>query len=217
MRDALAEGLSRGLSTLSLSLSDEQQSQLLAYLALLLKWNKVYNLTSVREPEQMLAQHLMDCLAAIPAVMKEFPAACDLLDVGSGGGLPSVVFAIACPQWRVTAIDTVAKKAAFIQTAAHSLKLSNLVSVHGRVEHQTQTFELVTCRAFAELADFTQWSLKALKPHGRWLAMKGKHPQAELERLPDDVLVEQIQTLTVPGLDADRCLVWLKPKTGAFE
>ncbi|NDG15413.1 MAG: 16S rRNA (guanine(527)-N(7))-methyltransferase RsmG, partial [Betaproteobacteria bacterium] len=107
MSDALAEGLSRGLSTLALSLSDEQQSQLLAYLALLLKWNKVYNLTSVREPEQMLAQHLMDCLAAIPAVMKEFPAACDLLDVGSGGGLPSVVFAIACPQWRVTAIDTV--------------------------------------------------------------------------------------------------------------
>ncbi|MFM7698170.1 MAG: 16S rRNA (guanine(527)-N(7))-methyltransferase RsmG [Limnohabitans sp.] len=217
MSDALARGLSQGLSALALSLSEEQQGQLLAYLSLLMKWNKVYNLTSVREPQQMLSHHLLDCLAAIPAVSHAFPAACDLLDVGSGGGLPSVVFAIACPHWRVTAIDTVAKKAAFIQTVAHSLKLSNLVSVHGRVEDQTQAFDLVTCRAFAELVDFTQWSVKVLKPHGRWLAMKGKYPHAEIERLPDSVWLEQIQTLTVPGVDADRCLVWLKPKSGVPE
>jgi 16S rRNA (guanine527-N7)-methyltransferase len=118
---------------LALPLSDDQQTQLLAFLALLLKWNKVYNLTSVREPEQMLTQHVMDCLAVIPEVLKAYPNKIDLLDVGSGGGLPSVVFAIACPQWRVTAIDAVAKKAAFVQQVVVSLKLTNLRGIHARV------------------------------------------------------------------------------------
>jgi len=208
---SLALGLRQGLSDLALPLTDQQQTQLLDYLALLLKWNKVYNLTSVRDPEQMLAQHVLDCLAAIPVVLQEFPSACDVLDVGSGGGLPSVVFAIACPHWRVTAIDAVAKKAAFVQTVAHTLKLANLHSIHGRVEELSQTFDLVTCRAFAELADFTRWSHAALNPSGRWLAMKGKHPQAEIDRLPAGVRVERIQSLNVPSVDAERCLVWLKP------
>ena len=134
-----------------------------------------------------------------------------VLDVGCGGGLPSVVFAIACPQWRVTAIDAVAKKTAFVQTAAHALKLTNLNVIHGRVEELSQTFDLVTCRAFAELADFTRWTAASLNPSGRWLAMKGKYPQAEIERLPKEALIEKVQTLSVPGLDADRCLVWLSP------
>jgi 16S rRNA (guanine527-N7)-methyltransferase len=211
LTDALALGLRQGLSDLTLPLTDQQQTQLLDYLALLLKWNKVYNLTSVRDPEQMLGQHVLDCLAAIPAVLQEFPAACDVLDVGSGGGLPSVVFAIACPQWRVTAIDAVAKKTAFVQTVAHAVKLENLQSIHGRVEELSQTFDLVTCRAFAELADFTRWSHAALNPNGRWLAMKGKHPQAEIDRLPAGVRVERIQSLNVPGMVAERCLVWLEP------
>ena len=208
---SLAQGLRQGLSDLALPLTDQQQAQLLDYLALLLKWNKVYNLTSVRDPEQMLDQHLMDCLAAIPELLHEFPAACDVLDVGCGGGLPSVVFAIACPQWRITAIDAVAKKTAFVQTVAHALKLTNLDVIHGRVEELSQTFDLVTCRAFAELADFTRWTAASLNPSGRWLAMKGKYPQAEIERLPKEVLIEKVQTLRVPGLDADRCLVWLSP------
>jgi 16S rRNA (guanine527-N7)-methyltransferase len=134
-----------------------------------------------------------------------------VLDVGCGGGLPSVVFAIACPQWRITAIDAVAKKTAFVQTVAHTLKLTNLNVIHGRVEELSQTFDLVTCRAFAELADFTHWTAASLNPSGRWLAMKGKYPQAEIERLPKEVLIEKVQTLRVPGLGADRCLVWLSP------
>ncbi len=213
LTSSLAQALQQGLAHLALPLSDDQQTQLLAFLALLLKWNKVYNLTSVREPEQTLTQHVMDCLAVIPEVLKAYPNKIDLLDVGSGGGLPSVVFAIACPQWRVTAIDAVAKKAAFIQTVALSLKLNHLVSVHGRVETVTQPFDLITCRAFAELADFTHGSAKALKPGGRWLAMKGKFPQAEIDRLPPTVSLEHTQVVNVPGLDAQRCLVWMKPVT----
>ncbi len=211
MTPSLAQGLSQGLLHLALPLTGQQQAQLLDYLALLLKWNKVYNLTSVRDPEQMLTQHLMDCLAAIPELLHDFPASCDVLDVGCGGGLPSVVFAIACPHWQVTAIDAVAKKAAFVQTVAHSLTLTNLHAIHGRVEALSQTFDLVTSRAFAELADFTRWSASSLKPSGRWLAMKGKYPQAEIDRLPAGVMVEKVQTLNVPGLEAERCLVWLRP------
>ena len=208
---ALAQELNSGLLTLGLTLSSEQQQRLLDYMGLLIKWNKVYNLTAVREPQPMLHQHLLDCLAAVPPLQQRFPGACNLLDVGAGGGLPSVVLAIACPQWRVTAVDTVAKKTAFIQTVAHQLGLNNLQSVHARVEELEGSFDVITCRAFASLTNFCVSSRHLLKPEGTWLALKAKRPQAELDELPSTVAVDSVQPLAVPGLDADRCLVWMRP------
>ena len=210
MSHVLAPALARGLAALDLSLSEAQQQQLLAYLDLLLKWNKVYNLTAVRDPEQMLVQHLLDCLAVIPPLRQRLPNLKTVLDVGAGGGLPAVVLAIACPALQVTAVDTVAKKAAFIQTAAHTLGLPNLQGVHARVEDLRGPFELITSRAFASLSDFVSGSRAALQPGGVWMAMKGKHPADELAALPADVVLEQVQHLQVPGLDAERCLVWMR-------
>ena len=207
----LALVLAEGLQTLSLELTHVQQQALLDYIALLGKWNKVYNLTAVREPEQMLSQHVLDCLAVLPPLKQVFPEALDLLDVGAGGGLPSVVFAITCPHWQITAVDTVAKKAAFIQTTAHSLRLVNLKAVHSRVEALTGGFDVVTCRAYASLRDFCDSSRHLLKPNGVWMAMKAKLSAEELTDLPATVRVDKVEPLAVPGLDADRCLVWMRP------
>ena len=211
MKTSLALALSEGLQSLSLELKQAQQQALLDYIALLGKWNKVYNLTAVREPEQMLSQHVLDCLAVLPPLKQVFPEALDLIDVGAGGGLPSVVFAIACPHWQITAVDTVAKKAAFIQTTAHSLKLVNLRAVHSRVEALAGGFDVVTCRAYASLSDFCDSSRHLLKPNGVWMAMKAKLWAEELTDLPATVRVDKVETLAVPGLEADRCLVWMRP------
>ena len=211
MKTSLALALSEGLQSLSLELTQAQQQALLDYIALLGKWNKVYNLTAVREPEQMLSQHVLDCLAVLPPLKQVSPEALDLIDVGAGGGLPSVVFAIACPHWQITAVDTVAKKAAFIQTTAHSLRLVNLKAVHSRVEALTGSFDVVTCRAYASLRDFCGSSRHLLKPNGVWMAMKAKLSAEELTDLPATVRVDKVETLAVPGLDADRCLVWMRP------
>ena len=211
MKTSLALALSEGLQSLLLELTQAQQQALLDYIALLGKWNKVYNLTAVREPEQMLSQHVLDCLAVLPPLKQVFPEALDLIDVGAGGGLPSVVFAIACPHWQITAVDTVAKKAAFIQTTAHSLRLVNLRAVHSRVEALTGGFDVVTCRAYASLRDFCDSSRHLLKPNGVWMAMKAKLSAEELTDLPATVRVDKVEPLAVPALDADRCLVWMRP------
>ena len=208
---SLALALADGLQSLSLELTLAQQQALLDYIALLCKWNKVYNLTAVREPEHMLSHHVLDCLAVLPPLKQVFSEALDLIDVGAGGGLPSVVFAIACPHWQITAVDTVAKKAAFIQTTAHSLRLVNLRAVHSRVEALTGGFDVVTCRAYASLRDFCDSSRHLLKPNGVWMAMKAKLSAEELTDLPATVRVDKVETLAVPGLDADRCLVWMRP------
>ncbi len=211
MKTLLALALSEGLQSLSLELTQAQQQALLDYIALLGKWNKVYNLTAVREPEHMLSHHVLDCLAVLPPLKQVSPEALDLIDVGAGGGLPSVVFAIACPHWQITAVDTVAKKAAFIQTTAHSLRLVNLKAVHSRVEALTGGFDVVTCRAYASLRDFCDSSRHLLKPNGVWMAMKAKLSAEELTDLPATVRVDKVEPLAVPGLDADRCLVWMRP------
>jgi 16S rRNA (guanine527-N7)-methyltransferase len=182
----------------------------LDYLDLLGKWNKIYNLTAVRDPAQMLTQHLLDCLAVVQPLKARLPALQTVLDVGAGGGLPAVVLAVACPQWQVSAVDTVAKKAAFIQTAAHSLGLPNLRGIHARVEDLAEGYDLVCSRAFASLADFTSWSAAALKPGGVWMAMKGRVPDEELAALPPGVRVDEVQLLQVPGLEAQRCVVWMR-------
>ena len=211
MKTSLALALADGLQSLSLELTLAQQQALLDYIALLCKWNKVYNLTAVREPEHMLSHHVLDCLAVLPPLKQVFSEALDLIDVGAGGGLPSMVFAIACPHWQITAVDTVAKKAAFIQTTAHSLRLVNLRAVHSRVEALTGGFDVVTCRAYASLRDFCDSSRHLLKPNGVWMAMKAKLSAEELTDLPATVRVDKVETLAVPGLDADRCLVWMRP------
>ena len=199
--------------TLGLDLSDVQLQQLLDYLGLIQKWNKVYNLTAVRDPQAMLVQHLVDSLSLIPALRRHLAATPGqrLMDVGSGGGLPGVVVAICEPGLDVSCVDAVAKKASFIQQVAAELRLSNLHGVHSRVEElQVAPFDVITSRAFASLLDFTTLTRQHLKPGAIWMAMKGQHPQDELAALPADLDVFHVEQLQVPGLDAQRCLIWIK-------
>lgn len=215
--DSLRTQLQAGVHTLGLDLSEAQIRQLLDFLALLQKWNKVYNLTAVRDPQEMLTHHLLDSLAAVAPLRREVAAlgqggAAKLLDVGSGGGLPGVVFAICCPSVDVSCVDAVGKKAAFIQQAAVALRLPNLHGVHARVETLAGPFDLISCRAFASLPDFVTWSRGALAaPRGVWLSMKGKRPEDEIAALPPGVGVFHVEPLAVPGLDAERCIVWMRP------
>lgn len=209
-----------GLAELGLELNEEQVSSLLAYQDLIGKWTQVYNLTAVRDPAEMMTHHLLDSLAAVLPLRRYLAqtglSSARLLDVGSGAGLPGVVFAICCPNVSVTCVDTVAKKAAFIKQAALALKLPNLHGLHARVETiappATEPFDVICSRAFASLPDFTRWSASALTPEGVWMAMKGKRPDDELAVLPADVAVFHVEQLQVPGLDAERCIVWLKKR-----
>ena len=211
MSDALTV-LKAGAAELGLNLSEAQFEQLLGYLALIQKWNKVYNLTAVRDPQEMLTHHLLDSLTAVAPLLRHTGGrAARVLDVGSGGGLPGIVLAICRPEIDVRCVDTVAKKAAFIQQVAATLKLPNLHGIHARVESLTGPFDVICCRAFASLPAFVNWSRGALAEQGVWMAMKGKHPQAEIDGLPADVRVFHVEPLTVPGLDAERCMVWMRP------
>ena len=223
--DALETALRQGLAALDLALPDAAVRQLLDYMAALERWNRVYNLTAVRAPAEMLTHHLLDSLAVVaplrrhlglPPVPAQAPgesstAPVRVLDVGSGGGLPGVVLAIACPDLQVTCVDAVAKKAAFVGQVAASLRLPHLRGVHARVESLAGPFDLICSRAFASLADFATWSRAALAPHGVWMAMKGRVPHDEMAALPADVEVFHVEPLTVPGLEAERCLVWMRP------
>ena len=222
MTKPLESELRAGARTLGLDLSDAQVDQLLAYQDLIQKWTKVYNLTAVRDPAEMLTHHLLDSLAVVLPLQKQMvamreagvlavDASVRLLDVGSGAGLPGAVIAICCPDVTVHCVDTVAKKAAFIQQVAASLKLSNLRGIHARVENLTDTYQVVSSRAFASLLDFVTWSRKCLVEQGVWMAMKGKHPSDEIAALPAGVQVFHVEPLVVPGLDAERCILWLRP------
>ena len=280
----LESELRAGMDALGVSLSNQQVGQLLDYLALIQKWTRVYNLTAVRDAEEMLTHHLLDSLAVLTPLRQQLadpkpesgahpssattatttksattapatatatattpaltpgltpalappptpathtqhatqalqatPAAngvpavkTHLLDVGSGAGLPGVVIAICCPDIQVDCVDTVAKKAAFIQQVAVTLKLANLRGLHARVETLTTPYAVISSRAFASLADFTQWSGAALAEQGIWMAMKGKDPADEIAALPPTVKVFHVEQLQVPGLDAQRCIVWLR-------
>ncbi len=219
----LKNTLQVGLQQLKLDLDERQVELLLDYLGLLQKWNKVYNLTAVRDPGEMMTHHLLDTLAAIGPLQRQTQGReLHLLDVGSGGGLPGVVIAIVCPQIQVTCVDTVAKKAAFIQQAAATLKLPNLRGLHARVESLNalsgQGYDVVCSRAFASLVDFVNWSRSAINADGVWMAMKGKHPGDELAALNTQaaaVDVFHVEQLHVPGLEAERCIVWMRPAAGA--
>ena len=216
----IVQELSLGVGSLSLNVSDPQQRQLLSYMALIQKWNKVYNLTALRQAQEILTHHLLDSLSAVSPLLGHIAktkgdanADIELLDVGSGGGLPGVVIAICCPNIRVTCVDTVSKKAAFVQQVAASLRLSNLRGVHARVESLTGPYDVICSRAFASLPDFVSWSAAALSDGGVWMAMKGKLPEAEMAALPSLAEVFHVEQLQVPGLEADRCMVWMKKST----
>ena len=210
----LEAGLRSGAQALGLALTDAQIQHLLDYAALIQKWNKVYNLTALRDPADMLTHHLLDSLTAIAPLRRYTQGQpVRVLDVGSGGGLPGVVLAICMPELNVSCVDTVAKKAAFVQQVAVSLKLPNLRGVHARVESLTDPYQIICSRAFASLPDFVTWSRSALADGGVWMAMKGKRPQGEIDALPTDIRVFHVEPLKVPGLDVERCMVWMKPQT----
>ncbi|MDD5335410.1 MAG: 16S rRNA (guanine(527)-N(7))-methyltransferase RsmG [Rhodoferax sp.] len=228
----LEADLRAGLRTLALDLSAVQVGQLLDYLALIQKWNKVYNLTALRDPTSMLTHHLLDSLAVVSPLRRvlaglvrplvdSHTASFRLLDVGAGAGLPGVVIAVCCPEVAVTCVDAVAKKAAFVQQAAVTLKLPNLRGLHGRVEAMTpgsgEGYDIVSSRAFASLAEFTRWSSAALAAHGAWLAMKGKVPDEEIALLPPEVKVFHVEQLLVPALPAERCIVWMQKTSTPLE
>jgi 16S rRNA (guanine527-N7)-methyltransferase len=206
--------LRSGLRALGLELSDHQISQLLAYAGLLRKWGKVYNLTAVKGEAEVLTHHLLDSLAVVGPLRRAVPATgAKLLDVGSGAGLPGVVIAIACPGIQVECVDAVAKKAAFVQQAAGTLKLPNLRGIHSRVESLTGRHDVITSRAFSSLADFVGLTRHLLAESGIWMAMKGRHPAQEIASLPPGVAMFHVEQLQVPGLGAERCLVWLRHDT----
>lgn len=231
------------------SMSPAQQQSLADYMVLLAHWNSTFNLTALRDPQDMLTHHLADCLVVLAPLQRHLaerggalalaadagaqasgtPAATEpstssvatsasttspavrLLDVGSGGGLPGVVLAIGCPHLQVTCVDTVGKKAAFIRQVAAELKLPNLRAEHARVEQLNSRFDLITSRAFASLLDFVSLTRDRMAEGAVWMAMKGKQPDEELAVLPPDVKVFHVEQLNVPGLDAQRCLVWMRP------
>ena len=216
MSEDLKLALAEGISALGLSLGEEAQKQLLDYMALIQKWNKVYNLTALRDSHEILTHHLLDSLSAIGPLMQQtrsLDGAFSFLDVGSGGGLPGVVIAICCPGVKVTCVDAVSKKAAFVQQVAASLKLGNLKGIHARVETLSGPFDVIGSRAFASLPDFVNWSSGALADGGVWMAMKGKLPEEEMSALPPMVQVFHVEQLLVPGLNAERCMVWMKKST----
>lgn len=223
---ALRERLDQAARTLGLAPGDVAGDRLIAYLQLLLRWTRVYNLTAVRDADDALSHHLVDSLAAVMPLRRMMSRApgrapggpLRVLDVGSGGGLPGVVLAIVEPAWQVTCVDTVAKKAGFIRQVAAELGLPNLQGVHARVEAMAVPaggFDVIVSRAFASLADFTRLSRPALASQGVWLALKGRTPSDEMAALPADVQVFHVEQLQVPGLDAQRCLVWLRPSPTA--
>ena len=212
--DALRPALQDAATRLALDVSAPQLDALLDYLALLQRWNATYNLTAVREPQQMLTHHLADCLAVVAPLRRQAGTGpLRLLDAGSGGGLPGAVIALLNPDTNVTCVDTVGKKAAFVQQVAGELRLSNLHARHARVEQMTaEPYEVVASRAFAALADFTRLTRQHLAVNGVWMAMKAKPPTDEIAQLPANIEVFHVEQLDVPGLGAERCLVWMRPK-----
>lgn len=207
---AMGKGIGDICARLGLAVSASQVDALHRYLDLLQRWNATYNLTAVRDREAMLTQHLADCLAVVPALQGRAQAG-RLLDVGSGGGLPGVVLATLLPVWQVTCADAVAKKMAFVRQVAGSLPLPNLRAEHTRIETlKAPPFDVITSRAFASLAEFVSLTRHLLAPGGAWMAMKGRVPDDEIAALPAGVHVFHVEQLDVPGLDAQRCLVWMR-------
>lgn len=213
----LAAELAEGAASLGLALEPPQEAGLLAYLALLGKWGKVYNLTALRDPQAMLRLHLLDCLALVPPLRRELEARSQrastprILDVGSGAGLPGVVLALLNPSWQIVSLDAVAKKTRFVQQVTAELGLPNLHPVHARVEAwQSEGFPIIVSRAFASLVDLVRLTGSLLAENGVWAAMKGRPSGDELASVREVAEVFHVEPLQVPGLDAARSLVWMR-------
>jgi len=207
-KEALAKVLADGIAEMGLDVDAQQQAKLMGYLQLMHKWNAVYNLTSLRDPMQMVTHHLLDSLAAVPA----FAGARNVLDVGAGGGLPGIVLAITRPDMQLAMIDTVHKKTAFLTQVKAELGLAN-TTVHTMKVQDLQVsdkFDVITSRAFADLSDFVNWSGHLLGDGGRFIALKGVAPSEERERLPQEWKVSGLQPLQVPRLGAERHLVFIE-------
>ena len=202
-----AQELSTGARELGIQLSETQHSQLLAYLALLIKWNKAYNLTAVRNPDEMVSRHLLDSLSVVPFVEGE-----RWLDVGSGGGMPGIPLAIMFPEMKVSLLDSNGKKTRFQTQVKLELKLDNLQVIHSRAEEfqPDQPFTGIISRAFSSLEDFTVWTRHMGNTDTRWLAMKGLHPADELVALPADFHLDSAHALAVPGCQGQRHLLILR-------
>lgn len=207
-RAALAQVLADGIQAMKLDVSQAQQDKLLDYLALMNKWNSVYNLTSLRDPMQMVTHHLLDSLAAVPA----FAGARNVLDVGAGGGLPGIVLAISRPEMKVSMIDTVHKKTAFLKQVKAELELANVTVYTMKVQdlEVSDKFDVITSRAFADLSDFLEWSGHLLLEGGKFIALKGTAPAEEQERVPAEWKVTGLRPLQVPRLGAERHLVFVE-------
>ncbi len=220
--EALRPQLAQWARTLDVQLEGDMSELLLQYVDLLLRWNAVFNLTAVRDPERMLTHHLVDCMAVAPALRRCLESirtmATDvqhrLVDVGSGGGLPGVVLAILDRRLEVVCVDSVAKKVGFIRQAAGELRLANLTAHHGRAQDfkPSRGFDVVTSRAFASLADFVEATRGLRSDAGVWMAMKGAQPDDEIAALPADVEVFHVEPLRVPGFEVRRCIVWMRLK-----
>ncbi len=213
---ALADLVSRGATELALPLGRSDAERLVAYVRLIERWNATYNLTAIRDPQQMVIQHILDCLAAAAALRRRRGTGRGerLIDVGSGAGLPGLVMALVFPDREVTCVDSVGKKAAFITQALGVLGLRNAQSVHDRIEHVTGQFDVIASRAFASLSDFVVATDHLLAPFGTWMALKGKTPDDEIVRLSKE-LAFHVEPLAVPQLAADRCVVWIDQRTEA--
>lgn len=203
-RAALQGRLEQGIAALDLSLPAEAVERLLDYQSLLGRWNAAYNLTAIRDPAEMVTRHLLDSLAILPYIRGE-----TLADLGTGPGLPGIVLAIAAPGRQILLVDSNGKKVRFLREAIRALKLDGVRAVQSRVEEVEGSFDCVTARAFASLADMLGWGGHLLAPNGAWLAMKGKAPCDELPGVPPGFAVRGIHALSVPGLDAERSLVVL--------
>ena len=204
--------LQMGLQQMQIELSAEQQQKLLDYVALLLKWNSTYNLTALRQEDQMLSHHVLDSLTLLPYL----DGINNLIDVGSGGGMPGTPTAICRPDIQITLLDSNSKKTSFLSQAVIELGLSNVKVITGRVEAaEGIQFDAITSRAFAELRDFVTLTPQLLRDNGRWLAMKGVHPYEEIAQLPEDVHVTQVDKLSVPSLEAERHMVIIQKGAAA--
>ncbi|MEW5835675.1 MAG: 16S rRNA (guanine(527)-N(7))-methyltransferase RsmG [Pseudomonadota bacterium] len=204
-RAVLQHRLEQGIAALGLQLPCNAEGRLLDYLDLLVRWNATYNLTAVRDPAEMVTRHLLDSLAILP-----FVSGATLADLGTGPGLPGIVLAIAAPGRAITLVDSNGKKVRFLREAIRSLKLEGVQAVQSRVEDVQGQFDCITARAFATLADMLGWGGHLLAPDGRWLAMKGRRPDDELEALPPGFVLDSMHALAVPGLEGERHLAVIR-------
>ena len=199
--------LASGLEALSLDLTDNQQHQLVEFVLLIDKWNKAYNLTSVRCPKQMMVKHILDSLAIVPHLTGE-----NIIDVGTGPGLPGMPLAIAFPDKTFTLLDSLGKRVRFMTQCVHTLKLTNVTPVNSRVENHVgdKPYDIVLSRAFASLKDMLHWCEHLVDSDGQFLALKGQFPQSEIDEVSDHFQVVNTENITVPNLDGERHLVWLR-------